>query len=182
MLFPESLYTIDILFVVFVLFFAVRGTKHGLSGELAHVVTLLALLASFFLFYPQLIKLAEDYWNVLPPAVVRAAVPVLLLLAAVLLFALTRMLFKQALESKLDGSADKISGGLAGGLRGILLGLAVLAGISLIPNESLYRAISDESLVGAWVCNTLTPWVQPRIKEMPVLKDRMSERLDDITR
>jgi len=91
-------------------------------------------------------------------------------------------LFKLALVSKLVGSSDKISGGLAGGLRGILLGLAVLAGISLIPNESLYRAISDESLVGTWVCNTLTPWVQPRIKELPVLKDRMSERLDDITR
>jgi uncharacterized membrane protein required for colicin V production len=118
----------------------------------------------------------------LPPAVVRAAVPVLLLLAAVLLFALTRMLFKQALESKLDGSADKISGGLAGGLRGALFGLAVLAGISLIPNESLYRILSEKSSTGAWVCNTLTPWAQSHVEELPVLKNKAREQLDDITR
>ena len=181
MWFPESLYTIDILFAVFVVFFAVSGTRHGLSGELAHVVTLIALLAGFCFFYPRLTQLASDYWRMLPLAAVRIAVPVLLLLSAVLIFILVRAIFKQLLKDKLGESSDKVAGGLVGTLRGAVAGLAVFAGLSLIPNESLYGMLSEKSSVGGWVCNTLTPWLQPRITELPVLKNKVSERLDDIT-
>lgn len=44
MWFPEVVYTIDILFIAFVLFFSIRGVWNGLSGELAHAVTLAVLL------------------------------------------------------------------------------------------------------------------------------------------
>ncbi len=181
MCFPEVLYTIDILFAALVLLFAFRGTKNGLSGELAHVVTLVALLAGVCFYYPRLTELASDYWRALPESAVRIAVPVVLVLAAVLLFVVVRALFKQLFKSKLGGPVDKIAGGLVGALRGILFGLAVLAGLSLIPNDSLYRALSEKSSIGAWVCNTLTPWAQSHAGDLPVLKDKMSEQLDDIT-
>ncbi len=182
MWFPEQLYTIDILFAVFVLLFVFSGIKHGLSGEIAHVVTLIALLIGVCFFYSQLTQLVSDHWRALSPLVVQIAVPVMLLLAAVLLFLLVRALFQQLLKSKLGESADKIAGGLAGALRGALLGLAVFSGVSLIPNESLYRTLSEKSSVGAWVCNTLTPWAQPRVMKLPVLKDKMGEKLNDVTR
>ncbi len=181
MWFPESIYTVDILFAVFVAFFAFSGTRHGLSGELAHVVALVILLAGFCFFYPQLMQLANDHWTALSPAALRFVVPAVLLLASVLLFFVMRMLFKKMLNSKLGEVPDKIVGGLAGTLRGILLGLAVFSGLSLIPNDSLYQALSGKSSIGSWVCSTLTPWLQPRITELPVLKDKMSEKLDDIT-
>jgi len=181
MWFPEQLYTIDILFAALVLLFVFAGIKHGLSSELAHVVTLIALLAGFCFFYPQLTRLTSDHWQALPPSAVQIAVPVVMLLAAALLFLLLRALFKQLLKDKLGEAADKIAGGLAGVLRGALVGLAVLAGLSLIPNDSLCQMLSEKSSVGAWVCNTLTPWAQPRIMELPVLKDKMSEKLNDIT-
>ena len=182
MWFPEQLYTIDILFAVFVLLFVFSGMKHGLSGEIAHVVTLIALLAGFCFFYPQLTQLVSDHWHALSPSAVQIAVPVLLLLAAVLLFVVMRMLFRQLLKDKLGETADKIAGGLAGALRGTLLGLAVFAGVSLISNDSLYQMLSEKSSIGAWVCSTLTPWARPRVMELPVLKNKMSKRLDDITR
>jgi len=181
MWFPESLYTIDILFAVFVLFFTVSGTKTGLAGELAHVLTLIALLAGVCFFYPQLMVLASDYWRVLPPTAVRIIVPVLILLAAVLVFVVVRLLFKQLLKDKLGESADKVAGGLVGTLRGVLFGLAVFTGLSLIPNDSLCRTLSDKSSIGGWVCNTITPWSQSHITKLPVLKNRMIEKLDDIT-
>ncbi|MFA7256446.1 MAG: CvpA family protein [Kiritimatiellales bacterium] len=179
--FPEQLYTIDILFSVFVLLFVFSGIKHGLSGELAHVITLAALLTGVCFYYPQLTKLASETWRALPESAVRIAVPVVMLLIAILFFVVVRALFKQLFKSKLGEPADKIAGGLVGALRGALFGLAILVAISLIPNNSLYQTLSEKSSVGAWVCNTLTPWSQSHMTELPVLKDKMSEQLNDIT-
>lgn len=178
--FPEQLYTIDILFAAFVLIFVFSGIKHGLSGELAHVVTLIALLTGICFFYPQLTDLATEYWRALPETAVRIAVPLVMLLAAVLIFFLVRALCKKLFQSKLSETADKAAGGLVGILRGVLMGLTVFSAISLIPNDALYQTLSEKSSVGAWVCNTLTPWAQPRIMELPVLKDKVNERLDDM--
>ena len=181
MWFPEQFYTIDILFAALVLLFVFEGIKHGLSSELAHVATLIVLLAGFCFFYPQLVQLTSDQWPALPPMAVQIAVPVVMLLVTVLLFLLLRALFKQLLKDKLGEAADKITGGLAGALRGALVGVAILVGLSLIPNDALYQALSEKSSVGAWVCNTLAPWANPRIMELPVLKDKVSEKLNDIT-
>jgi uncharacterized membrane protein required for colicin V production len=181
MWFPEWIYTVDILFALFVLAVAVSGIRHGLSGELAHVVTLIALLAGVCFFYPQLTELTSGYWHALPESAVRIVVPAVMLLAAVLLFVVVRALFKQLLKSKLGETTDKIAGGLVGALRGVLFGLAILVGLSLIPNDTLYQALSEKSAIGGWVCNTLTPWAQPHIEELPVLKDKAIERLDEIT-
>lgn len=182
MWFPEWIYTVDILFALFAVVFVISGMKHGLSGELAHAVTLAVLLAGFCFFYPQLAQTASDHWRMLPPKALRIAVPLILLLAAVLVFILVRGLFKQLLKSKLNETTDKVAGGVAGALRGTVMGLAVLAGLSLIPNEKLYQTLSERSAIGGWVCNTLAPWAKPRIEELPVLKKEVNERLDDLTR
>jgi uncharacterized membrane protein required for colicin V production len=180
--FPEQLYTIDILFAAFVLLFVFSGIKHGLSGELAHVVTLTVLLAGVCFYYPQLVDWAAEYWRALPETAVRIAVPVVMLLAAILLFVMVRALFRQVFKSRLGESADKAAGGLVGILRGALMGLVIFSGLSLIPSEALYRTLSEKSAIGAWVCNTLTPWAQPRIMELPVLKDSVNDRIDELTR
>ncbi len=180
MWFPESIYTIDILFAVFVVIFVVSGIRHGLSGELAHLITLIVLLVSFCFFYPQLTHLAADYWRVLPPTAVRIIVPLVLVLLSVLIFVLVRALFKQALKEKMGESADKVFGGTTGMLRGIVVGLAVFSGLSLIPSDTLYRMLSEQSSIGGWVCNTFTPWLQPRIMELPVVKDNAKATLNEI--
>ncbi len=179
MWFPEMLYTMDVLFIVFVLIFAVGGTKRGLSGELAHVVTLLALLACFCFFYPQIMQMVANAWHTLPEPVLQIIVPLALVLAALLFFVLARALLKHLLKSKVDGTFDKIAGGLTGALRGALLGLAVLAGLSLIPSDALYRVLSEKSSIGGWACNTLTPWAQSHMVDLPVLKNKMGKQLDD---
>ena len=182
MWFPEWIYTIDILFAVFVVFFAVSGTKHGLSGELAHLITLIALLAGFCFFYSQLTQFASDSWRVLPPPAVRIIVPIIIVLLSVLIFVLARAVFKQLLKDKLGEAADKVAGGLVGVARGVLMGLAVFAALSMIPNDSFYQALSEKSSIGGWVCNKLTPWIQPRVMDLPVLKniDQKLESLDGI--
>jgi uncharacterized membrane protein required for colicin V production len=166
--FPEWFYTMDIVFAVLVLLFAVWGTRHGLAGEAAHVLTLTAVLYSLCFFFPQMVRGASSYWRGLPVAAVRIGVPVVVLLAAILFFFLVRAVLNRLLKKKLGEKADKIAGGTAGALRGALTGIALMtAAVSLFPDGALYQTISQKSSVGGWVCNTLMPWLQPRIMEMP---------------
>lgn len=178
--FPEQLYTIDILFAAFVLLFVFSGIKHGLSGELAHAVTLIVLLVGVCFFYPQCLDLASESWSALPDSAVRILVPVVMALAGILLFFVLRALFKKIFKSKLSEPADKTAGALIGILRGALTGLVLFSCLSLLPNEALYRTLSEKSAIGSWVCNTLTPWAQPRVMELPVLKDKVNERIDEV--
>lgn len=180
-MFPEWIYTIDILFAVFVIFFVIRGTRHGLSGELAHAATLFALLIGLCFFYPQLAQWVSDSWQALPPEGVRIVVLLLLVLMSALIFLLMRLLFKRLLKDKLGESADKIAGGVAGAVRGTVVGLALFAGLSLIPSAEPCQTLSGKSAIGGWVCSTLTPWLEPRILKLPVLKDKVSDRIEDLT-
>jgi uncharacterized membrane protein required for colicin V production len=173
--FPEWLYTIDILFLVFVIFSTVSGLRRGLSGELAHVLTLIGLLAGFCFFFPQLVQMAAHRWESLSPWIIQTAVAGVLLLAAFLIFCLIRMVFKLLLKSRMGEVTDKITGAGIGLLRGALTGLAILAALSLVPNARLYQTISEKSVVGGWVCSTLKPWLYPRIIELPVFNHWKNE-------
>ncbi len=166
--FPEMLYTIDILFAVFVFLFAAGGLRRGLSGELASVLTLLVLLSWICFFYPSLTQVSAQLWSTLSPVLIQAVVMLVLLLVAVILSFLLNILFKQLFKSRVSEGMNKMSGSLLGLLRGALIGISLLAALSLLPSERLYEALSEKSALGGWVCNTLTPWAHPRLMELPV--------------
>lgn len=168
MIFPEMLYTIDILFAAFVLFFAVVGLWRGLSGELASLLTLFVLLGGLCFYYPSLTQMAAQMWDSLPAKVVQGLVLMVLLLASFILSCLLRILFKAMFKSALGVLADKVMGVGVGMLRGALIGISLMAALSLMPSEELYMMLSEKSVVGGWVCNHFTPWLYPRLMELPV--------------
>lgn len=169
---PEVFYTIDILFAAFVLFFVVSGLLRGLSGELASLLTLLALLCGICFFYPSLTQIAARSWSALPPTAIQLVVLVVLLLVSILLSFLLSRLFKQIFKSRMGVISDRVAGGLTGLLRGLLIGLSLMAALSLLPNEKLYTALSEKSAIGGWVCNRFTPWLYPRLMELPVFDQK----------
>lgn len=166
--FPDTFYTIDVLFGVFVLLFGVAGMLRGLAGELARLITLAVLLAVSCLFYPQLSQLAARQWAALPPAAVQAVTAAALLLSAFLLFMLLKIILRRALKEQVGVFFDRILGALLGMVFGALLGISVLCALSLLPQERAYVMLSEKSAVGGWVCDRLTPWVYPRVLELPV--------------
>lgn len=168
MTFPDWIYTIDILFAVFVLLFVLGGLRHGLSGELARILALLVLLTAILFFYPQWMQMAARYWPALSPAMLQTAVILVLILASLLLFILLQILFKQICKSRIGEVTDKLVGSLVGLIRGIVIGLALMVGLSLLPSSALYYTLAEKSAIGQWVCTTLTPWIYPRLLELPV--------------
>ena len=165
---PDMLYTIDILFALFVFLFAVGGMRRGLSGELASVLTLLILLFWICFFYPSLTQFAADLWSTLSPRAVQGVVLLVLLLVAVILSFLMNILFKQLFKSRMGAGIDKLAGSSVGFLRGMVMCVSLMAALSLLPNEALYAQLSEKSVIGGWVCNTFTPWLHPRLMELPV--------------
>ena len=172
MSFPESFYTIDIVFAVIVLFFAANGLRRGLSGELAGVLTLLLLFGGLFFCYPSLTNLAARNWEALSPVLAQVAVFLILLMVSVLLFVLIRALLARFLKERLGKVADKFSGTAVGVLRGGLVGVSLLALLSLLPSETVYTALSEKSEVGRWVCERLTPGLHPRLIELPIFDQK----------
>ena len=168
---PETIYTLDVLFGAFVLAFGVAGLLRGLAGELARLITLLLLLTGICFFYPTLVALAADQWPELPPGALKTVIALALLLGGFLVFALLRAIFHQVFKDQLGKFFDRTFGGMVGVLFGSLVGVSILCGISLMPQDRPYQVLSEKSLVGNWVCTTLTPFVYPRLIEMPVFQE-----------
>lgn len=168
MMFPDWLFTIDVLFILFLLFFGVNGFRRGLSGELAHVLSLLVLFCGFFFFFPALTKLVAGQWSDLSPEWTRVVVMVAVAGAALLLFFAGREVFKLLLKTQVSEVGDKLIGGLVGLSRGLVIGLIVLGSLSIVPSDRIYGLLTEKSMIGKWVCTTLTPWARPKIMELPV--------------
>lgn len=175
MSFPEWLYTIDVFFLFFVFLVVLIGIKEGLSGELAHIVSMIALLTGVWFFYQQLSQVVSSLVPNWPFMAVTAGVWVILLLITGLSYGLARLTITRSVKGRLGDRSDKIWGSFAGALRGVLLGLILLAGLSIIPDESLYQALSQKSFVGSWVCKTITPWAQPYKSKLETLKTEAGE-------
>lgn len=168
MSFPDTFYTIDVLFGIFVLLFGIAGMVRGLAGEMARLVTLAVLLTVSCLFYPQLSQLAARQWTALPPIAVQAITAVILILFSVLLFILLKLILRRIIKEQVGVLFDRILGALLGMVFGALIGVSVLCWVSLVPQERMYRMLSEKSVVGAWVCNRVTPWVYPKLLELPM--------------
>jgi len=173
--FPDTFYAIDVLFGVFVLLFGVAGFFRGLAGGLARLLVFIFLVCGFAVFFPSLTQMAARRWGALPPVAVQVAVGVILWLSGILLFFALRFVLTPLLRERVPGMVDKICGALIGALSGALLGLCVLSVASLIPNEGTYRRLSERSIVGSWVCNRMTPWLHPRMMELPVFNGEEAE-------
>ncbi|MDH3345994.1 MAG: hypothetical protein OEL75_02300, partial [Kiritimatiellaceae bacterium] len=63
---------------------------------------------------------------------------------------------------------DNVVGTVAGALFGLLIGISALSLVTMVPHDSAYQTLSEESLVGAWVCGSVVPWLHPRMLELPM--------------
>jgi hypothetical protein len=57
---------------------------------------------------------------------------------------------------------------LSGFLLGALIALTLMATFTLMPSDGLYRVLNERSVVGAWVCENLTPTFHQKMTELPV--------------
>jgi hypothetical protein len=63
---------------------------------------------------------------------------------------------------------DKVPGAIAIAKRGWVDPSSALSLVTMIPHEGVYKTLSEKTRVGGWVCDTLTPWLHPKVMELPI--------------
>lgn len=167
---PQGFHLIDVIILVAVLIGAIQGLRHGLSGELAHLISIVVmLLVGWNVLAPLSTAIADvtrlSDSTARPVAFVGACVVVLLAMA------LLRMMLKHVMELNFKDGFDRWAGLLAGTVKYAAIAAAVLYLMMLSPSEYLVRLAGEESSIGR-VLHRHLPVVKDQI-------DRITERVQD---
>lgn len=170
--FPETFYTVDVLFGIFVVLFAVSGLLRGGADEVARLLTLIILLTVFGRCYPYLAQATVRGLDMISHKAAYVLAGVVLLAIGILLFIGLKMLLVLWFDHVVGCLFwDRTIGAVAGLLIGTLLGLSVLCSMSLFGSTRLYSVLSERSLIGRWVCGSLTPKVYPSLLKLPAFSN-----------
>jgi len=173
---PAWLHMIDLLFVVFVLLFAVNGLRRGFSGELASLLALLVLWGGFHFLFPFWSSFFFRHGSDQAFKIIQICVGLVFLLITIFLFAWIRRGVRRLLEKVARGFMNRVMDVAFGALRGLLIGVGIMVMLSLWSSEKIETALTERSVIGNWVCNTFTPWLTPRLTKFSI-----SERSEDET-
>ena len=163
---------VDIVFAVLVLLYLLNGLRRGLCRELAQIITLAAVLAAFYFFYPQIRLFAERHVSFIAPEHMHIAVPAMVLLAAVILYYLLRIGLRILFCPFLDFFGEKLLGGVVGAARGVVIGALILSALTLVPNAAVQEAVVDKSFTGCIVENMITPWLRENVMNPPARNEK----------
>ena len=144
---PQGFHLVDAIILVTVLIGALQGLRYGLSGELAHVISVAAMLLVGWRAVAPLSALITEYTRLddtfaRPVAFVGASVVVLLAMA------LVRTILKGVMELHIKPGFDRWGGLIAGAVKFGAIAAAVLYLMMLSPSEYLVQLASHESAVG----------------------------------
>lgn len=170
--FPETVYTIDVLVFLLIALMAADGLRRGFCSELALTITLSTAVLSFCFLYPFLTQRVAQEWAHLSAPAVQVLVALVMGLLLFLLYFPLRAGFRRAWVKEGESSRmERVGGFVFGACRGFLEAFMVLTVLSLLPSSHVYAMVSDRSVLGGWVCERVTPWLHPRLMEMPVFGD-----------
>ena len=167
---PQGFHLLDVIILVAVLIGALQGFRHGLSGQLAHVISVVAMLViGWHVLSPlsaaiaEITRLSEAHAR--PIAFLGACIVVLLAMA------LLRMLLKGVMELHFKPGFDRWVGLFAGAAKYGAIAVCILYVMMLSPSDYLSRLAGEESSVGRTLHRHL-PVVQEQI-------DRISGRIQE---
>lgn len=169
---PETIYAIDIIFAVFVLLITFNGMRRGFSGELANVLTLGLLVGGIYFYYGDLLELASHHYPELNSLALQAIVYGALIAATVLVYTVLSFVLGKVMAQVVGPVIDKLLGCCFGFVSGVVMGMLILAGITLIPNQPINDYIYENSYSGRWVSDQFIPWIEPHLQELPVFEPK----------
>ncbi|MCF7848218.1 MAG: CvpA family protein [Kiritimatiellales bacterium] len=165
---------IDMIAGVLVLLFAVFGCRKGLSGEIAHIVALLALAAGLFFIYPHVYHFIYTRLDQVSPHLLMWLLLMLLVVLAFFCLGMVTRLLAGMLKAQFSAGADKFFGFVFGFVRGTFLVAIVMIFMGILGPPRLYDMLSGQSVAGRFVCYKLIPRVQPHFDRLNV-KDKVNE-------
>lgn len=149
--------TIDIAALVLIVFGAVHGCIRGLSGELAHVLSVLAAFVFGLWIHPPFAAwiLAHTRLSERPAQALAFAGAVLC--ALIVMFCL-RFVVGRVMKVVIEPPFDRIGGVLAGFVRSCVIVVILFILLNMWPNEYLNRTFGEESVIGSLVRSRMSAY------------------------
>ena len=157
---------IDIVVLAYLLFGLIMGIKHGLSGEIARMVSLAVALCLSMYFYDVAGDFILKHTRLEEPAAHYLAI-ILLFFGGLLGMFLLRLLLKLILEFTFKGPIERLGGALAGLLRTSIMCSVALFFLGICPNDFIHRYVAEESLSGSFVNDVMINWYRDYEDEHP---------------
>jgi len=170
----------DMVLLLLLLIFGVRGLLRGFSGELAHLFTFFALAAGFIYALPPAVQYLEERYG-MSLFNARTLSTLVLLLAVAGIFFLLREGLATLVKAGLNTMMDKLLGLITGLLRGSCILLVFLVLLRLAPVAEIQTVVFEQSRIGSrvkrdlfpmldrWLNSNLTDRAAPQsIRERPV--------------
>jgi len=155
---------IDVVALILILVGTLIGWRRGLSGELAHVISIIvAFILSISLHYPIGMWLGEH--TRLSDDAGRTLAFVLTITFSMLAMAMVRFLIKNILKVVIEKEADKLGGLIAGFVRSAVMIIMLFLIMNMWPHEYLNRKFGEESLIGSVVIRCM-PSLQSAVGDL----------------
>jgi len=171
---PEWLSLIDVAYVAVALLFALGGLQKGFAGQVAHVVTFLALGAALFFAYPAIFSYLGRLFRNLNETYMMWLILAGLAALAIVFFILLSKLLANVLKTQISDRSDRVYGFSLGFVHGGLVALFAMVFLVILGSPEVYDRLRMKSHVGKLVCYEMVPRIQPHMTKA-VLEDRVNQ-------
>ncbi len=176
---PDWLSLIDVAYVAVALLFALGGFQKGFAGQVAHVITFVALGAFLFFAYPAIFSYLGRLFRNLNETYMMWLILAGLAVLAIVFFIFVSKLLANVLKTQISDRSDRAYGFILGLVRGVLVTLFAMVFLVILGPPKFYDSFHTKSYVGKLVCYEIVPRIQPRLNESTVGEgfDKMREAL-----
>lgn len=163
---------IDVLIVLITIFFAIRGYKRGLSGEILSIITLfLSFLLAYHYFSFVAARLERSIGLV--PVIANIFGYIIVFVSVYIVCSAISFLIKKIMQWSFVAGLDKAGGVLFGVVRSICLVSVVLVLLGMLHMPSLSNRIAERSFLARYIM-----LVSPYIYETTFMLWRDSRNFD----
>ncbi len=162
----------DAVVLVILLAGLIGGVRRGLSGELARVLVAIGCITAV-VFYTEPLAgwLDSRFSNWFGAGTAASTLTSVLILIIGAYFGLTliRLALTAVFSFAFKGRVERIGGALLGMTRAAIVAALLLILLSLLPNDSLHRAATADSVAGRFVTARAQPWYDKLVEKVPAL-------------
>lgn len=160
---------IDIAAIAIVALGIIQGYRRRLSGELAHLISVVAAFGIGLFFFRPVGNWFTEHTRLTDQGAHVVAF-VATMLASVIVMAILRIALGRMMKVVIEPEVDRTGGAVAGFVRASVFVLIVFIIMNMWPHDFLNRIFGEESLIGTGV-----------VKCMPALREAVEEQKEKVT-
>ena len=165
---------IDIAAIAIVALGVIQGCRRRLSGELAHLISVVAAFGTGLFFF----RPVGDWFMAhtrLTDQGAHVVAFIATMLASLVVMTLIRIVLGRVMKVVIEPEVDRTGGAIAGFVRASVFVLIVFIIMNMWPHDFLNRIFGEESLIGSVVVKCM-PALRDAVEEQKAKVDELRER------